>query len=115
MESFDLFLGGFALLSGLYCFYAVYVMKKTGIINTTVLLDRETAKRECSNPGEFITKASPKLIVLGSSIVLYGVILLLSTVISGLLNITLVFILVEFAVLIWYAIGVNKLKKQYYN
>ncbi len=115
MDSFDLFFGGFAVLSGLYCLYAVYVMKKTGVVNATLLLDRETAKGKCSNPGEFITKATPKLVALGGTIFLYGIFLLVSMAIPELVDFTIVLIVLTFGVLIWYAVGVNKLKKQYYS
>ena len=48
MGNLDGLFGIVAVACGLYCFYAYYMMKKTGEINTTILLSKDMNVKKCN-------------------------------------------------------------------
>lgn len=114
MEGMDLLFGLIGLGCGAYCFFAAYMTKKTGIINSQLLLDPETKNQQCKDTGAFIVETTPKIIVLGIAAVLYGILTLADAYVAEMTSVVLGSIAVFFVVLIWYVRGINKAKKKYF-
>lgn len=115
MSEFDLFFGLVAIGCGLYCLYSAYMMKKTGIISKTLMLDQETAKLKCTNVGEFLLSVLPCTIILGIVVTMYGAIILLDSYVVDCGIILTILLLLSGAVLIWFAVVTSKAKKKYFE
>lgn len=114
-SEFDLYLGIGSILCGIYCFYAVYSMKTTGKICTTLLLDKETAKKPCKNIGEYLVSVMPPVIVLGIVLIACGAISLINVYYEDLFYLYMLSIGIALGVLVWFGIVTSKARKKYFD
>ncbi len=110
----DLLFGLISLGCGLYCLYASYMMKKTGIIFDSLLLDKVTASKKCKNVGEFITMVLPATTTLGITIALYGGVTLIDAYVTPCYEVVMILLVISLIVIVWYAIRTNRAKKMYF-
>ncbi len=111
----DLYFGAGSILCGLYCFYAVYSMKTTGKICTTLLLDKETAKKPCKNIGEYLVSVIPSVMILGIALIICGAIILLSVYYEDLFYLYMLTVGIALAVLVWFGMVTSKARKKYFD
>lgn len=111
---FDLYFGLVAVGAGIYCIYASIMMKKTGVISTTLLLDKETARKKCSNIDEFLKAVIPPTLMIGMLTVLYGALLLINLYVMECGIVLYISMGVTLLALFWYAIITRKAKEKYY-
>ncbi|MFI3207955.1 MAG: hypothetical protein R3Y40_02340 [Eubacteriales bacterium] len=110
----DLLFGVLGLACGIYCLYSAFMMSRTGIVSTTLILDKETAKKKCTNIGEFLVEVIPPTIGLGIATMFYGVVILIDTYVVECYWVSLFSIVLSVAALVWFAIVTSKSKKKYY-
>ena len=112
------YIGVAFILSGVYILYAFFKMRKTGVINDMLLMNRQFVGKKCKDPEEFIKQASPATLTLGVTWTLYGIIdvinmmLLDSAGINVILNLGGLVILL--GILVWYNRRIGKLRKQFF-
>ena len=58
--------------AGLYSLYAWFQLKFKGIINTSILVPKDTNIKKCKDKEAFRAAAGPKLLVLAVVLILYG-------------------------------------------
>ena len=110
MDNMGGLFGFIGLACGIYVFYALYQMKTTGEINTTILLPKTANPKKCKDKDAYIKAVSPRMIVLGVSAILYGTVDLV-----GISGAVLWAVLILFmAVLIWFGVTTSKLNKTYF-
>lgn len=114
MESMDLLFGLIGVGMGLYVLYATIMMQKTGEINQSLLLDKNTNPNLCKNKEAYINKVKPCMWVLGISALLYGAIMLINAYVVAIPNISLAAIGVFFIIIIWFAVVTMKAKKEFF-
>ncbi len=114
MEGLDLLFGLFGLGCGLYCMYSAYMMKKTGIINETLLVDQVTRTKKCKDKTAFIQETNGQVWLLGIAATLYGTVCLLHAYVIKLDVLLWVIMALFFADLVMFSIKINKVKKKYY-
>ncbi len=114
MTELDLYFGIGALIAGIYCVYQAIMMKKTGIVCATLLLDSNTKIKKCKNIGEFLNLVIMPTMILGIIILLYGVVTLVDIYVYECDIAVYVVMALTMGALIWFAIVTNKAKKAYY-
>ena len=115
MESnMDMIFALAGLGSAVYCFYAVIMMKKSGIICRSLLLDKHTDISQCQDTEEYIKKATPLIILLGVGVLIFGVLALASIYYEVFYWPMIASIVICFAIVIVYGILISKLRKQYF-
>ena len=58
--------------AGLYSLYAWFQLKFKGIINTSILVPKDTNIKKCKDKEAYRAAAGPKLLVLAVVLILYG-------------------------------------------
>ncbi|HIZ74617.1 MAG TPA: hypothetical protein H9723_05135 [Candidatus Mediterraneibacter stercoravium] len=99
---------------GLYSFYAYIKMKKSGEINTTLLLGKDYADRKCRNKEAYIKKAGPALLVFGGVSLAAGVIDIVHYYVHRIVIADTAAMIIFIVVIFWFASYTTKLKKEYY-
>ncbi|MDD2979647.1 MAG: hypothetical protein PHN80_06695 [Hespellia sp.] len=98
---------------GLYILYSFYNMKKTGVISETLLSGKNIGKK-CKDKEGFLKESLPYVLILGIFTVLYGAIDMVNNFVTPLGMIDVIAAFVFVAVLIFYVLITQKLKKKYY-
>lgn len=110
----DLILGITSIVASFYCFYTSIGMKKTGKINKSLLLDKQTDVSKCKNTAEYIKKATPLINLLGVTLLIYGTVSIAEIYYSELYWVMVAAIVICFGVVVLYGMLTSKLKKQYF-
>jgi len=111
---FNGIMGIFIAGCGLYCIYACYMMKKTGVINKTILMSKDMENQQCKDTKAYISEATPKVMALGIGAIASGGADLIDMYVIPLGNGVLVVMALFFAVLVWAGLSLAKLRKKYY-
>jgi len=118
MEFFNALISFAIMAMGIYCIVAAIKMKRTGIINKTILIGRNTNEDKCKDKLAYLSKAIPTVLVFGIVAVLYGTqdILVRYVLVQNVAyeTVSLVSTLIFLAVLIWFMIRTGKLRKEYF-
>ena len=69
--------------AGLYSLYAWFQLKFKGIINTSILVPKDTNIKKCKDKEAYRAAAGPKLLVLAVVLILYGAEDLYNTYVMG--------------------------------
>lgn len=113
-SEFDSMFGLIALASGIYCLYSAFMMKKTGVANTTIVVDKETAKKKCKDIGAFLVMVIPPTFILGGVTTVYGAVSLISVYVVECTIAVFIMLALTMAVLIWFVVVTSKAKKKFY-
>lgn len=114
MNSMDMLFGIIGVAMGIYVLYAAYMMKKTGEINQSLLLDKDTNPVMCKDKEGYMKKVMPCMWVLGFGALLYGGIMLINANLISIPTISLISIGVFLIIILWYAVVTMKAKKQFF-
>lgn len=95
--------------AGLYMFYTLYLMKKTGEIKTSMLLNKEVDIRKCKDLEGYKKFMEPKMLIFGIASVIYGGYGLINSYVMPLPVVSYWIIMALFlAVLVWFALQSKK-------
>lgn len=114
-SEWDLYFGIGSIACGLYCFYALFNMKTKGKICAVLLLDKETAKKQCKDVGAYLVEVMPPVTVLGTGITAYGIITLLYIYNEQLYLPMMIMLVVTLAILVWFGMVTTKARKKYFD
>lgn len=98
----------------IYIFYALYKLKSTGDITSSVLLPKDIDPKKCKDKAAYIKAVTPKMIALGISTLIYGLTDLCETYVMPVGKFFWVVLVIVFVILIWFATSVSKLNKTYF-
>lgn len=99
---------------GVYVVYSTIKMRKTGEINTTLLLDKDTNPKKCKDKDAYMAKVMPCLWILGIGAIIYGGLMLFNVYVASIPTISLIGIGIFFIVIVWYAVVTMKAKKEFF-
>lgn len=99
---------------GLYIFYALYKLKSTGDITSSILLPKDVNPKTCKDKDGYIKAVAPKMAILGISTIIYGLMDLCETFVMSTGNFFWIVLVLVFVVLIWFSVTVFKLNKTYF-
>ena len=95
--------------AGLYVLYAAFLMKTTGEIKTSFLMNKDVELKKCKDLEGYKTFIFPKMVIFGVSTLLYGGAgMINSYVFSFPLPVYVVFMAIFMIVLIWFAVQARK-------
>ena len=100
--------------AGLYSLYAWIQLKFKGIINTSILVPKDTTIKKCKDKEAYRAAAGPKLLVLAVVLILYGAEDLYNTYVQSTGKLFWVMLVLVLAVLVWFAWTVKKLNAKYF-
>lgn len=100
--------------AGLYSMYAWFQLKFKGIINTSILVPKDTNIKKCKDKEAYRAAAGPKLLVLAVVLILYGAEDLYNTYVQSTGKLFWVMLVLVLAVLVWFAWTVKKLNAKYF-
>ena len=95
--------------AGLYSLYAWFQLKFKGIINTSILVPKDTNIKKCKDKEAYRAAAGPKLLVLAVVLILYGAEDLYNTYVQSTGKLFWVILVLVLAVLVWFAWTVKKI------
>ena len=98
--------------AGLYSLYAWFQLKFKGIINTSILVPKDTNIKKCKDKEAYRAAAGPKLLVLAVVLILYGAEDLYNTYVQSTGKLFWVMLVLVLAVLVWFAWTVKKLNEK---
>ncbi|XCP84545.1 hypothetical protein ABXS75_16025 [Roseburia hominis] len=113
-DSMGGFFGIIGLACGMYVLYAWFQMRRTGEINTTILLPKSENPKKCKNKAAYIQAVSPKMLALGLAAVFYGAVDLCCSYMKIPVGLFWAAIVIFLAVLIWFAVSISRLNKTYF-
>ncbi len=113
-EGIDLYFGIGGIIAGIYCIYQAILMRNTGFPSTTLVVDKETAKKKCKDMGAFLSKVIMPTFVLGIVIIIYGAVLLVNLYVMECEMVVYATMGITMAALIAFAVLTGKAKKEYY-
>lgn len=114
MGNLDGLFGIVAVACGLYCFYAYYMMKKTGEINTTILLSKDMNVKKCKDKDAYLREAMPMVLVLGIASVFYGAVSLFESYVMTIKYMLPISIVLFGVAIVWFAVVTTKARKKYF-
>ena len=94
--------------AGLYSLYAWFQLKFKGIINTSILVPKDTNIKKCKDKEAYRAAAGPKLLVLAVVLILYGAEDLYNTYVQSTGKLFWVMLVLVLAVLVWFAWTVKR-------
>lgn len=95
--------------AGLYMLYALFLMKKTGEIKTSMLLSREVDIRKCKDLEGYKKFIEPKMLIFSIAAIIYGGFGLFNSYVAPVPVVVYWMIMaLFFAVLIWFALQSRK-------
>ena len=100
--------------AGLYSLYAWFLLKFKGIINTSILVRKDSNIMKCKDKEAYRAAAGPKLLVLAVVLILYGAEDLYNTYVQSTGKLFWVMLVLVLAVLVWFAWTVKKLNAKYF-
>ncbi|MEF9940721.1 MAG: hypothetical protein RSA90_01840 [Lachnospiraceae bacterium] len=106
--------GFISMACGIYCIYAYMTMKKTGQINTTILLSKDANPKKCRDTAAYLSEMTPKVLVMGIAAILYGGVDLGDAYGLPVGQFFWIVAGIFMVVLIWFAVSVAKGKKKYF-
>lgn len=101
--------------AGLYSLYAWFQLKFKGIINTSILVPKDTNIKKCKDKEAYRAAAGPKLLVLAVVLILYGAEDLYNTYVQSTGKLFWVMLVLVLAVLVWFAWTVKKLMQSIFK
>lgn len=107
-------IGVIILACGLYCFYALFKMKKTGEPSDVILLSKSDVNKHCKDKAAFMAKSIPMVLMLAAVTTAYGVIDVINSYVYKMEMVDLIAGIIFFIVLIVYMVKTQKYKKEYY-
>lgn len=110
MDSMSGFFGFIGIACGAYVLYALFMMKSSGEINTTILLPKTIDPKKCKDKKAYINAVSPKMIILGVASLVYGIVDTCG--VSGYVFYAVIGIFL--VVVCWFAYTVLRLNKKYF-
>lgn len=113
-DSIDLMIEILSIACGIYCLYAYVDMKKTGRINTTILLGKSVNPKKCKNKQEYLSQVIPKVLFLGITLIAYGAIDMFNAFVLKNKIVTLTSIGFFTLILIWFGYQVSQATKKYF-
>lgn len=113
MSGLDSVFGIIGIVGGLYCFYAYYTMKQTGVINKT-FMSKDMENQQCKDTKAYIKEAGPVILILGIGALLYGAAELVNLYLYPLGMGQMIAIALFFVLIIWVAFKLNALRKKYF-
>lgn len=113
-DSMDVLIGVVCLIFGVYCLYAYAVMKKTGVINTTILMPKSVRPEKCKDKEAYLKRMLPKVLMLGIMLILYSGVELLNYFYMKNTSVAFTALAVFTLVLIWFGYSVSRAAKQYF-
>lgn len=114
MNNLDGLFGFLAVACGLYCIYAYIMMKKTGEINTTILLSKDINVKKCKDKEAYLKEAMPMVLMLGIVAVFYGAVSLFESYIMTIKYLVPISIVIFGGALVWFAVVTTKARKKYF-
>lgn len=95
--------------AGLYMFYTLYLMKKTGEIKTSMLLSKEVDVRKCKDLEGYKKFMEPKMIIFGAACLVYGAFGLTNSYVMPVPQIAYWIVMAAFLIiLVWFALQSRK-------
>ncbi len=113
-DSMDILIGAVCLIFGVYCLYAYVMMKKTGVINTTILISKSINSKKCKDKDAFLKQMLPKVLIMGIMLILYGGVELLNYFCLKNTIVAIAALAIFTLVLIWFGYSASKAAKQYF-
>ncbi len=99
---------------GLYAIYAAYQMKCKGIINTTMLLSKDTMYKTCKDKEGYIKEMFPVLTIFAVVTTLSGAVDIINSYVMDVEILYYIVLVVFVAVFLWFAATTKRLKEKYY-
>ena len=115
MSDINVVFGVIGLGCGIYVFYACFQLKVKGLVNTSILLPKSIDPDKCRDKVGYIKEVFPKMLLFGTVITAYGVIELVNTYVVEVGALLAVFMILPFAVLIWFGVTISRLNKKYFQ
>lgn len=114
MEDMTNWVAFLVLGGGLYVLFAAYQMKVQGIINSSLLLTKETAYKKCKDKEAYIKEMFPTLLLFGVVTTACGAIDLLNTYVVDIAIVYFASLAVFVIVFILFIRKSSSLRKKYY-
>ena len=114
MDGMEGIFGIIGVGAGLYSLYAWFQLKYKGIINTSILVPKDTNEKKCKDKKAYMTASGPKLFVLAVGLILYGAEDLYNTYVQSTGYLFWIMLVLVLVVLVWFAWTVKKLNAKYF-
>lgn len=99
---------------GFYALYSAYMLQKDGTIIRTFLVQKDTDLTSCKDLQGYANYMSPKLYMLGTVMIINGLVSLINTYVVTIETLFWVMMAVFLGVLVWYGLQTRKAMEKFF-